>query len=230
LTAILTALKANNIVIEFKAKTHYRYVHPALVAQATYKKGSLTLRVEEPATRRARPLTAAEARDRRKTVERGYTYYQHDRWIQEPSGKPQLVYGYGKGRRLNENILPIVKFLTYELKRLHEEAVKSELDARHEKAKFLLKLRPLRHQIWTKRQLKRIEEEAEQWQRAERLRNYVAQLKATGDTGVNEDWLQLASAMIDRICPIRSGRCAVRENLPKYAEVRELWRQRYEDY
>jgi hypothetical protein len=225
LKAILNGLQSNGIKIDFAETRCYRYDNPGIVARASYQRGQLDLRVEEYATRQERPLTASEAKQKKKYLELGYTYYQSNRWLYTPTGKPQLTYGYSSKRKLSDDTNAIVAAIINELKKLNEAEIRSEIKARQEKAVFLKKLRPLRTQIWRKRQLKRIEEEAAQWERAEQLRRYVDAVRASGDPARLESWLPMANALIDQICPIRSGRYGSREKLPKYAEVKEIWRR-----
>lgn len=227
--SLLSILKANGAVIEFRPEKHWRYEHPSPVAYAIYGKGITTLRVEESSTRRLRPLTSAEAKDKKRHDEKGWSYYTRNQWIYTPSGKPQLLFGYRNRRRLAEDIAPLAKLILDEVKRLNEVAIQNEIDRRHEKAKALQKLRPFRRQLWRKRQMKKIAHEAERWERAERLRRYIRRVEELGQRPEDTEWIQLAKRLIDRICPIQSGQYAVRESLPKYAEVSALWNQLHED-
>jgi len=91
----------------------------------------------------------------------------------------------------------------------------------------LLKLRPLRREIWLRRQLTLIEAEVEHWRQTESLRNYIDAVKAAkGDKDVSE-WLTIAEALLNQTHPIRSGSFGVRQPLPKYAEIKEIWNDEY---
>lgn len=231
LKSLLSILKANGATIAFRMNSHPRYYHPSPVAYASWGKGSTEIRVEEASTRRMRRLTEAEAKKKKQYDEKGWSYYTRDYWIYSPTGKPQLLFGYGRRRALTEDVAAPAQIILEELKRLDQVKIQNEIDRRHEKAKSLLKLRPLRRKMWRRRQLDRIEKEAERWEQADRLRRYVSKVQQMPDRPEIVEWLDIATRLIGRICPIQSNQYAIREPLPRYDEVRERWNQLHqEDY
>lgn len=230
LKAILSTLQANGCRVEFRADSEATGKDNLTSAEVHFDRGSISLRVEETSTRRPRPLTAAELKDQRRHNDKGWTYYIRDQWIYTPTGKPQLIFGYWNRRQLADDIRPLTKILLMAVKRDHESEIQHEIDERHRRAMALMELRPLRHAIWKKRQLKAIENEAELWERAERLRRYVSHIAGAPSNRDVTGWLTLAQSLINSLDPVTSGTYARRVKLPKYAEVQALRRRTEEDY
>ena len=227
---VLTALIANGVKVEFK-ETHQPlglvYLDKVTVK---HERGSFDLRVEETTIRRNRPLTASELREKANADKHGGYFYYSNRWLFTPTGKPQLVFGYSYRKALSEDIRPIVAKVLNDLKKASEYAIRREIDQRHQRAVELLKLRPLRREVWLRRQLKLIDAEVQQWRRTESLRKYIDAVKAAkGHKDVSE-WLTIAEALLNQTHPIRSGSFGVREPLPKYSEIKEIWNDEYAEH
>lgn len=205
LKAILSTLQANGFRVEFRADSEATGKDNLTSAQVHFGRGSISLRAEEASTRRPRPLTATELKEQRRHNEKGWTYYIQNQWIYTPTGKPQLIFGYWNRRQLTDDIRPLTKML-------------------------LMALRPLRHTIWKQRQLKEIENEAELWERAERLRRYVDHIAAVRSNRDLTGWLTLAQSLINSLDPVTSSAYARRVKLPKYADVQALRNRSEEDY
>jgi hypothetical protein len=71
----LTALRANGCQIEFESSTHRGYSTPVVQVRLSYGCVKKDLRVEETATRRARPLSAREAKEKEKNEAQGRSFY-----------------------------------------------------------------------------------------------------------------------------------------------------------
>jgi len=80
--------------------------------------------------------------------------------------------------------------------------------------------------IWQEQQLVAIQEEAKQWESAERLRQYLARVDQMPKDEINLQWLVLAEDLINQIDPIASGRHCSLVALPRYAEVERVWQER----
>lgn len=224
---VLTALMANGVNVEFKETPELNGMRYLEKITVKYERGVFDLRVEETTIRRDRPLTASELREKENAAKHGGYFYYSNRWIFTPTGKPQLVFGYSRRKALSEDIRPIVAKILNDLKKESERAIRREIDQRHRRAVELLKLRPLRREIWLRRQLTLIEAEVEHWRQTESLRNYIDAVKAAkGDKDVSE-WLTIAEALLNQTHPIRSGSFGVRQPLPKYAEIKEIWNDEY---
>jgi hypothetical protein len=224
---VLTALMANGVNVEFKETPELNGMRYLEKITVKYERGVFDLRVEETTIRRDRPLTASELREKENAAKHGGYFYYSNRWIFTPTGKPQLVFGYSRRKALSEDIRPIVAKILNDLKKESKRAIRREIDQRRRRAVELLKLRPLRREIWLRRQLTLIEAEVEHWRQTESLRNYIDAVKAAkGDKDVSE-WLTIAEALLNQTHPIRSGSFGVRQPLPKYAEIKEIWNNEY---
>lgn len=228
---ILTALKANGCRIEFKSRTHHRYSTATVEVNVIYGRVKQALRVEETATRKQRPLSAKEAKEKERDEARGWSFYRSNPWIFTPTGKPQLVFGYYKRRILAEDLTSLVRTVLKELKERDESEIRWEIERRHERAEQLWSLRGLRREIWEERQFAAIEKEAKKWDRAERLRRYIARVEEMGDDYDVEQWLEMAKQLVDDLDPISSKTFAMLVDLPKYKEVEKIAnRQKYHCY
>lgn len=223
LKAILSSLKANGCEIEFRARTHYRYDKPTKEVRAILGKAEMALRVEETATRKERPMTPKELKERRSTGSDGW-FYRSDPWIYTPTGKVLLIFDYSRRRTIGEDIRPIVTDVLDLLKERNEREIQWEIEERKERAQELLELRPMRRELWRERQFKSIEKEAKAWARAERLRHYIGAVSLAEDGPEVSEWLNLAKELIDDLDPIGSGTFAQIVDLPKYKEVQTIWK------
>ena len=227
---ILTALKANGCRIEFKSRTHHRYSTPTVEVHAIYGRVKQDLRVEETATRKERPLTAKEVKEKQRDEARGWSFYRSNPWIYTPTGKPQLVFGYYKRRILSEDLSPLVRSVLGELRERDESEIRWEIERRHKRAEQLWSLRGLRREIWEERQFAASEKEAKKWVRAERLRGYIARVEDMGEDYDVEQWLEMAKQLVDDLDPISSETFAMIVDLPKYEEVERIASSRRNPY
>lgn len=227
---ILSALKANGCDVQFKAVQEYNRTKPTQKVLVTLGQSSEQLRVEEAATRRERTLTASERKERERKEAKGSWFYFANRWIYTPTGKPKLVFGYHRYRVIGKDVSPIVKAILGDLRERNDYATQREIERRHERARYLTKLRRFRRKLWKELQFEMIEQEAKSWSRAERLRGYIARVEQQQDEYEVADWLVLAKKLVDDLDPIASEKFGLQATPPKYAEVEKVWRERHSRY
>ena len=129
-------------------------------------------------------------------------------------------------RTVADDVRPLVLAVVDELKADNERRIRSEIEERHRQVKHRLKLRKLRHELWEQRQYEAIEKEAKKWARAEQLRRYIARISELSKDYEVSEWLTLARRLIDDLDPISSETFANIVDLPKYAEVEQIWNER----
>lgn len=225
LKAILSVLKANGCQVEFKRTTPHQF-EEMLTVSVRFGQAKLTLRVDEPTTRRERPLTATEQRKKSEDEARGWSFWRRDPWIYTPTGKPKLVYGYYRQRIIADDIRPLVCVLLDSLHQLNEQKNAWRRDERSSRARYLLRIRQFRKTLWQEQQLEAIQDEAEQWESAERLRQYLARVAELPMDETTQQWLVLAECLVDQIDPIASGIHCSLVALPRYADVARVWEER----
>ncbi len=221
----LSTLKANGCKVEFGTKQPHRF-EEMITVTVRLGEADLTLRIDEPTTRQERPLTATEQRKKAEDEARGWSFWRRDPWIYTPTGKPKLIYGYCLQRIIHEDIRPLVSVLLNSLHQSNEEAIARRRDQRSRRARYLLQIRQFRKTIWQEQQLVAIQEEAKQWESAERLRQYLARVDQLPKDEINLQWLVLAEDLINQIDPIASGRHCSLVALPRYAEIERIWQER----
>lgn len=185
LKAILSTLKANGCQVEFKIKKPHRF-EEMLTVIVRLGEADLTLRIDEPTTRRDRPLTPTEQRNKQANDARGVSFWRPDPWIYTATGKPKLIYGYCLQRIIYEDVRPLVGVLLDSLHQSNKQAIARRREARSSRAQYLLHIRHFRKTLWQERQLVAIQEEAKRWESAERLRQYLSRLADMPAGKINE--------------------------------------------
>jgi hypothetical protein len=226
----LTALRANGCQIEFESSTHRGYSTPVVQVRLSYGCVKKDLRVEETATRRARPLSAREAKEKEKNEAQGRSFYISRPWIYTPKGKLQVVLGRYERRSLGNDVTNLVRIILKDLKEREAAEIHWEVNRRRKSAKKLLSLRKLRHKIWKERQLAAIEGEAKKWARAVRLRSYISRIEEVVSDSEVVDWLVMANQLADDLDPISSESFAKLVKFPKYDEVKIIAESRKAPY
>jgi hypothetical protein len=227
---ILSVLKANGCEVEFKNVDGRNYIKPTQKVVVTLDLSSTTLRIEEAATRRERPLTASERKEKERKDVTGGWFYIHDRWLYTPTGKPKLVFDYSRQRVIGDDIRPLVISILDVLRESNERKRQQDIERRHNRAKFLLRLRRFRHKLWQERQFDAIEKEAKKWIRAQELRSYIDRVADTNNKHNIEDWLKIAMKLVNDIDPISSQKFGAIVALPKYTEVEMVWHQQRNNF
>lgn len=222
---ILSVLKANGCQVEFKFKKPHRF-EEMLTVIVRLGEADLTLRIDEPTTRRDRPLTPTEQRNKQVNDARGVSFWRPDPWIYTATGKPKLIYGYCLQRIIYEDVRPLVGVLLDSLHQSNKRAIARRREARSSRAQYLLHIRHFRKALWQERQLVAIQEEAKRWESAERLRQYLSRLADVPAGKINEQWLTLAEGLVNQVDPIASGTHCSLVTLPRYAEVARVWEER----
>ena len=221
--SILSTLEANGIRVEFREDKDTDSRCPIHSINAHYERSVCSLRIEETTSRRPRPFTASELKEKAAADKRGWGFYRPNEWIYTPSGKPQLIYGYCSRKVLSEDPRPAVQSILKWLRAANKASIEREIAWRHEKAVRLWELRPRRHALWATRQRKLIHAEASKWEAAQALRRYVQAVQATESSRDISEWVRMANRLIDRTDPIASGSFAARAPLPKYEELKNLY-------
>lgn len=227
---ILSALKARGCEVEFQSKHENRYERPTQKVVVKLGQSSQVLRIEEAATRRERSLTASERKEKERCEVTGSYFYIHKRWIYTPTAKPKLVFDRWSSRAITRDVRPLVDMVIDMLNDSNERKRQNEIDRRHDRAQFLVKLRKFRRKLWKERQFEAIEKEAKSWARAEKLRGYIARVEQEQDDYEVNEWLALAKKLVDDLDPISSVKFAMIVDLPKYAEVEAIWHLRHKTY
>lgn len=230
LKAILSTLKANGCEIEFKYVEVHGYQHLTQKVLVKFERAWEQLRIDETTTRRERPLTASERKEKQRKAETGGWFYYPDQWIYTPTGKPKLIVGYYYRRTIADDIRPLVSTIINELRESNNSRIRSEIDERHKNAKRLMRIRKFRHTLWEEQQLKLIEKEAKKWARSQKLRAYIAQVNEVGEQNEVAEWVKLANQLVNTLDPIGSESFAAIVKLPKYSVVKEVWNQRHRRY
>ena len=226
LKAILSTLKANGCEIEFKYVQVHGYQNLTQKILVKFERAWEQLRIDETTTRRERPLTASERKEKQRMDETGGWFYYEDQWIYTPTGKPKLVVGYYYRRTIGDDIRPLVSTIINELIENNNSRIRGEIEERHKKARLLMRIRKFRHTLWEERQFEAIEKEAKKWARAQKLRAYIAHVtEAAGDHDVSE-WIKVAGQLVSALDPLSSKSFATVVNLPKYSDVKDKWQQR----
>jgi len=230
LKAILSTLKANGCEIEFEYVEVHGYQNLTQKVSVKFERASEQLRIDETTTRRERPLTATERKEKQRKDEAGGWFYYEDQWIYTPTGKPKLVVGYYYRRIIADDIRPLVGTIINELIEKNNSRIRSEIDERHKKAKRLKRIRKFRHTLWEEQQLELIEKEAKKWARAQKLRAYIVQVNEVGEPNEVAEWVKLANQLVNKLDPIGLESFAAIVKLPKYSVVKEVWNQRHRRY
>ena len=223
---ILSALKANGCEIEFKSTERRRYEDPVLQVVVKLERAWERLRIDEATTRRERPLTASERKEKEHKDATGGWFYYRNQWLYTPTGKPKLVVGYYKRRTIGDDIQPLVNNILSELKDDNNSKIRREIEERHTRAKLLMRIRKFRHTLWEEQQFEVIEKESKKWARAQKLRAYIEQVNEVGEVSEVAKWVTMANQLVNALDPISSGSFAAFVKLPKYSVVKEVWNQR----
>jgi len=218
--AILSALKASGCLVQFRVEKVGH--HETMRVKVTHGEATLSVRIDEPTTRREKPLDAEEKRRKKEYGAKGWSFWRSNPWLYTPTKKPKFIFAYWRKRTIGEKLLPLVQAVIDELNERNNRAVASRVEQRHKRAKYLLRLRVFRRQLWEKRQFKAIEKEAKRWARAERLRGYLNKIESFGQSDVSHDWMTTTRKLIDNLDPLSSSATGKIVSPPKYAEVERI--------
>ncbi len=221
--SILSILEANGIRLEFREDRDSDSTCSLQTIYARYERASCSLRIEETASRRPRPFTASELKEKAAADKRGERFYRYKEWLYTPNGRPQLIYGYSSRKALANDPLAAAQSILKWLRAANKASIEREIAWRNEKAVRLWELRPRRHALWINRRRKLIQVEASLWAQAQRLRRYVQAVQAAESSRDLSEWVRMANALIDRTDPLTTGAFAARAPLPTRAELKNMY-------